>query len=278
MFVGTIDDPARADRRQTRRGRLCRRPRSRDRALDDGLFVKRPLLIEGEAGVGKTEVAKALALGARRRADPHAVLRGARRQFGARMSGTTSASSSPSRRAKDRARVPKRSRRGSSPKTICSSVRCWRRSGAKNPPVLLIDEVDRADEEFEAFLLELLSDFQITIPEFGTIERAVDSARRADLERNARIVRRAAPSLPLSLSRFSRRRPRSGDLKGAPAGHRRLVRAAGRPHGRWPAQGGIAQGAGNCGDARLGGDARRALASAISPRSRKSSTRPFSPC
>jgi MoxR-like ATPase len=40
----------------------------------------------------------------------------------------------------------------------------------ENPPVLLIDEVDRADEEFEAFLLELLSDFQITIPEMGTIK------------------------------------------------------------------------------------------------------------
>ena len=39
----------------------------------------------------------------------------------------------------------------------------------KNPPVLLIDELDRADEEFEAFLLELLSDFQVTIPEIGTI-------------------------------------------------------------------------------------------------------------
>jgi len=38
------------------------------------------------------------------------------------------------------------------------------------PPILLIDEIDRADEEFEAFLLELLSDFQITIPEIGTIK------------------------------------------------------------------------------------------------------------
>src|SRR5208282_1701478 len=38
------------------------------------------------------------------------------------------------------------------------------------PPVLLIDEVDRADEEFEAFLLELLSDFQVSIPELGTIK------------------------------------------------------------------------------------------------------------
>lgn len=40
----------------------------------------------------------------------------------------------------------------------------------KKPPVLLIDEIDRADEEFEAFLLELLSDFQISIPEMGTIK------------------------------------------------------------------------------------------------------------
>jgi len=43
------------------------------------------------------------------------------------------------------------------------------RGGAQRPPVLLIDEVDRADEEFEAFLLEILSDFQITIPEIGTL-------------------------------------------------------------------------------------------------------------
>ncbi|HJW27539.1 MAG TPA: MoxR family ATPase [Rhodocyclaceae bacterium] len=44
------------------------------------------------------------------------------------------------------------------------------RSGTGRPPVLLIDEIDRADEEFEAFLLEVLSDFQITIPEIGTLQ------------------------------------------------------------------------------------------------------------
>ena len=38
------------------------------------------------------------------------------------------------------------------------------------PPVLLIDEIDRADEEFEAYLLEILSDFQVTVPEIGTIK------------------------------------------------------------------------------------------------------------
>src|SRR5258707_12321460 len=42
----------------------------------------------------------------------------------------------------------------------------------EKPPILLIDELDRSDEEFEAFLLEVLSDFQITIPEIGTISAA----------------------------------------------------------------------------------------------------------
>src|SRR5438093_10555888 len=45
-------------------------------------------------------------------------------------------------------------------------------NGAGRPPVLLIDELDRADEEFEGYLLELLADFQITIPEMGTIRAA----------------------------------------------------------------------------------------------------------
>jgi MoxR-like ATPase len=46
------------------------------------------------------------------------------------------------------------------------------RSDGERPPVLLIDEVDRADEEFEALLLEILSDFQVTIPEYGTVRAA----------------------------------------------------------------------------------------------------------
>lgn len=46
------------------------------------------------------------------------------------------------------------------------------RAGGERPPVLLIDEIDRADEAFEAFLLELLSDFQVSIPEFGTVRAA----------------------------------------------------------------------------------------------------------
>ena len=49
-------------------------------------------------------------------------------------------------------------------------------------PVLLIDEIDRADDEFEAFLLELLSDFQVTIPEIGTIRADPPTARDPHLE------------------------------------------------------------------------------------------------
>ncbi len=49
------------------------------------------------------------------------------------------------------------------------SARCFRPSSTKQPTVLLIDEIDRADAEFEAFLLEVLSDFQVSVPELGTL-------------------------------------------------------------------------------------------------------------
>ena len=88
--------------------------------------------------------------------------------------------------------------------------------------MLLIDEVDRADEEFEAFLLELLSDFQVTIPEFGTVKRAVHPARRAHLERNARtcptLSRRRCLYHYLDFPDVDRE---AAILKRPPAGHRR---------------------------------------------------------
>jgi MoxR-like ATPase len=92
------------------------------------------------------------------------------------------------------------------------------------PAVLLIDEVDRADEEFEAFLLELLSDFQVTIPELGTIKAAhiphvvltsnrvrelSDALKRRCLyhwidypsfEKELEILRRKVPDVPLRLA------------------------------------------------------------------------------
>ena len=93
------------------------------------------------------------------------------------------------------------------------------------PPVLLIDEVDRADEEFEAFLLEVLSEFQVTIPEIGTIKAKhrplviltsnrtrdlSDALRRRclylwidypDLEKELRIVRRKVDGIDAKLAR-----------------------------------------------------------------------------
>ena len=66
---------------------------------------------------------------------------------------------------------PRRWRRASTTAASCSPGRCCRRSRTR-PSVLLVDEVDRADDEFEAFLLEVLADFAITIPELGTDRRA----------------------------------------------------------------------------------------------------------
>ena len=74
-------------------------------------------------------------------------------------------------------------------------------------PVLLIDEIDRADEEFEAFLLEVLSDFQVTIPEIGTI-----TATRVPVvvltSNRARELSRAAAALSLPVDRLPAARER----------------------------------------------------------------------
>ena len=63
--------------------------------------------------------------------------------------------------------------------------------GAVAPPVLLVDEVDRADDEFEAFLLEILSDYTVTVPELGTFHAVDAAARRRHVEPHPRRARRA---------------------------------------------------------------------------------------
>ena len=145
-----------------------------DRGLATSVYLAlklgRPLLLEGEAGVGKTEVAKVLASGLGTELIrlqcyegldvTHAVyewnyarqlleirLREAaggvdRTQLAADLFGPEFLIKRPLLRALE----------------------------AERPPVLLIDELDRADEEFEGYLLELLSDYQITVPELGTIQ------------------------------------------------------------------------------------------------------------
>ena len=129
-------------------------------------LLKRPLLLEGEAGVGKTAVAKALAaihdtelirLQCYEGLDQSAALYewNYQRQLLAIQA----------HRGEGAAAIEDQifSEKYLLERPLLAAIR------REAPPVLLIDEVDRADEEFEAFLLELLSDFQVSIPELGTI-------------------------------------------------------------------------------------------------------------
>ena len=143
-----------------------------DRGLATALFLsltlEKPVLLEGEAGVGKTEAAKALttALGAR--------LIRLQCYEGLDVSHAVYEWNYPRQllhiRAAQEGTVSEAELFG--PEFLIRRP-LLEAIDADEPVVLLIDEVDRADEEFEAFLLEVLSDFQITIPELGTI-----SARR----------------------------------------------------------------------------------------------------
>jgi MoxR-like ATPase len=137
------------------------------------LKLGRPLFLEGEAGVGKTEVAKVLSrllgtplirLQCYEGIDVHQAVYEwdyARQFLHIRTAEAL-------RDEED----PERIEAGLYTREFLISrplLQALEHRGA-NPPVLLIDEVDRADDEFEAFLLEILSDFAITIPELGTIQ------------------------------------------------------------------------------------------------------------
>src|SRR6516164_2680165 len=131
-------------------------------------YLKRPLLLEGEAGVGKTEVAKSLAavhqaelirLQCYEGLDQNAALYewNYQRQLLAIKAREASGE------AADVIEEQIFSEKYLLERPLLAAIR------RAEKPVLLIDEVDRADEEFEAFLLELLSDYQVSIPELGTI-------------------------------------------------------------------------------------------------------------
>ena len=147
-----------------------------DRSLATALYLslamQRPLFLEGEAGVGKTEIAKVIAAALGRRADPPAVLRRpGHRAGGLRVELLAPDDRDPLAEAEGREEPRGHCRRTSSPRSSWSrrplAAGARGREGAA--PVLLIDELDRTDEPFEAYLLEMLSDWQITIPEIGTI-------------------------------------------------------------------------------------------------------------
>jgi MoxR-like ATPase len=131
-------------------------------------YLKRPLLLEGEAGVGKTEVAKALAavhgaelirLQCYEGLDQNAAL------YEWNYQRQLLAIKAREGAGEDAERIEEHifSEKYLLERPLLAAIR------RERVPVLLVDEVDRADEEFEAFLLEVLSDFQVTIPELGTI-------------------------------------------------------------------------------------------------------------
>ena len=199
-----------------------------DRSLAVTLFLAlrlgKPLFVEGEAGVGKTEIAKALASALGRRLIRLQCYEGLdlatavydwdypRQILEIRLAEGEG-------RAND-ARERIYSERFLIKRPLLEAI-----SGDGPPPVLLIDEIDRADEEFEAYLLELLSDFQITVPELGTFRAAVpppviitsnrtreihDALKRRCLyqwidyptvERELAIVARRLPDVPSRLAR-----------------------------------------------------------------------------
>jgi MoxR-like ATPase len=196
-----------------------------DRDLATALWLmdslKRPLLLEGEAGVGKTEVARALALAHDTRLirlqcyeglDQSAALYewNYQRQLLAIKAREGSDASSVEEHIFSETYLLER--------PLLAAIR------QDKAPVLLIDEVDRADEEFEAFLLELLSDFQVSIPELGTITATTiprviltsngtrelsDALRRRclyhyvdypDVDREARIILSRLPGIDTDLA------------------------------------------------------------------------------
>ncbi len=208
------------------------------------LALGRPLLLEGEAGVGKTEVGRTLA----------AVLKAELIRLqcyeGLDVNTAVYEWDYPRQMLEIRLLEARGEAKQAATKDIFSEEFLIRRpllraleNSRAEPPVLLIDEIDRADEEFEAYLLEVLADFAITIPEIGTVKaerpprviitsnrtREVhDALKRRCLyhwidyptaERELAILERRRPDLPAALARevvAFVQRLRSADLTKVP--------------------------------------------------------------
>ncbi|MEB4591549.1 MoxR family ATPase, partial [Candidatus Thiothrix sp. Deng01] len=191
------------------------------------LRMGRPLLLEGEAGTGKTEIAKVLAASLGRPLIRLQCYEGLdiasavyewnypRQMIEIRLAEAAGAIS------RDQLAADIFADRFLIRRPLLQALE----GDPDAPPVLLIDELDRTDEPFEAFLLEVLSDFQVSIPELGTIKACAipivvltsnrtreihDAVKRRclyhwvdypDAERELEIVRRKAPDAPEQLSR-----------------------------------------------------------------------------
>ena len=149
-----------------------------DRSLATVLYLAlrmgRPLFVEGEAGVGKTEIAKVLSAALGRRLIRLQCYEGLdissavyEWNYGAQMIAIRLAEAEGEG---DKARIEHDvfSERFLIKRPLLQALE----PDPAGPPVLLIDEIDRTDEAFEAFLLEVLADFQVTVPELGTVKAA----------------------------------------------------------------------------------------------------------
>ena len=209
-----------------------------------------PVLVEGPAGVGKTELAKTLAEIAGRpliRLQCYEGLDEAkalyewkyakqllytqllRERIGELIADAPSLPDAVDRIAgqEDAFFSPASSRRG----------RSWGRSRPTSPVVLLVDEIDKAEPEFEAFLLEVLSDFQVSVPELGTI-KAPHIPLVVLTSNNARELSDGSSGAACTSSSTSQRRPRSWRSSGSrcprsPEQLARAVVARSRRSARW---------------------------------------------
>jgi len=188
------------------------------------LAMQRPLFLEGEAGVGKTEIAKVLAQGLGRELirlqcyEGLDIAQAAYEWNYSRQMIEIRLAEAAGERNKDKLGADIYSERFLIKRPLARALQ-------GDSPVLLIDELDRTDEPFEAYLLEILSDWQITIPEVGTLRAAKppvvvitsnrtreihDAVKRRcfyhwvdypDAARELEILRRKAPRAAQSLSR-----------------------------------------------------------------------------